>query len=135
MNYIESVYEYNNDTKYYKYNKNHLVNYAACMFFPKHLESQVSTNHYIDTIMIYSFLEHKQCMGWRINYIAQKENLENIDYKNYENYSRKMFEIVLNMSIKYNIAKEEKVLKQIVAYLNDINALELKVLKKLIKEI
>ena len=46
-----------------------------------------------------------------------------------------MFEIVLNMSIKYNIAKEEKVLKQIVAYLNDINALELKVLKKLIKEI
>ena len=135
IDYIGSVYEFGNDTKYHKYNKEQLVNFSACEFFPKYIENFAIKHQYIDTILLYSFLEHKRCMGWRINYIAQKENLKSIDYKSFEIYSRKMFEIVLNMSVKFNLIKECSTLKKIITYLNDINSLELKTLQKLVEEI
>lgn len=112
--YIQSEYNAMDYTKYNTYDNNQLCNWEACKAFPNYLLSTGEKEKKIYIVTLYSFLEHKKCMGWRLAYIASRENIRDKAFQAFAKYTEQQYKILLVLGIKYSITQDEKILHRIV---------------------
>lgn len=118
--YINSDYDLDN-TKYNKYDSNQLCNFKACQAFPDYIYSIGIKEKKIYLVALYGFIEHKKCMAWRLDFIAKHENVEKQKIHEFLNYTNAMHRILLNLGLKYNSTKKDKILQHIVDIASEMN--------------
>ncbi len=111
--YIQSEYNAMDYTKYNCYDSNQLFNWNACKAFPDYLLLTGKKEKNIYIVTLYSFLEHKKCMGWRLMYIASRENIQDQELQTFAAYTERQYEILLNLGMKYNITHDDKTLHRL----------------------
>ena len=84
---------------------------------------------------LFGYLEHKKTMGWRIDYISKREYLSNPLYLEYKEYSSKVTTLILNISIKYGLTHDLKLIDRICDMIDELNAREYEALQCLITEL
>lgn len=132
--YVESEYEYSNNTKYTKYDSNQLCNYNACLEFGRYIKTTAEKEGLIYLVCFCGYLEHKKCMGWRLNYLAEKEGLDKKRYSTYLQYSKNTTEHLVNLALKYNMSKNKKILCKIVSMVEELNKKELETIMQFLSE-
>ena len=123
-NYMTSQYTFSISSKFNKYDNNQFCNKKACEEFPKYLLKNAQIEHIIHTVPLYGFLEHKKCMGWRLKWLLDHEGMEDNIVAENEIYSLKMYQLCMNLALKYNVTKREKVLSHLLGLLEEINKRE-----------
>lgn len=111
--YVQSEYNTMDYTKYNCYDNNQLVNWKACQAFPDYLLRTGEKEKKIYEVALYGFLEHKKCMGWRLNYIASHEHIQDQEFQAFAAYTEQQHEILLNLGMKYNITHHENILRRL----------------------
>lgn len=132
--YTESEYEYANNTKYSKYDPNQSYNYNASLEFSRYIHSVAEKDNFIYLVCFCGYLEHKRIMGWRINYLAEKEELANSKYSAYQEYSKKTTEHLINLALKFNVNKNKNILNRITRMIEELNEKELEVIQLFLAE-
>lgn len=122
-NYIHSIC-YDDNTRYNKKTTEQYVQYEACLKFAKDIEQNTKVKGYIPTTAMYSYAEHKRCMGWRLNYIAVREGIESSRFKEYEQFSKEKTEQLLNLALKYNMTGNLNNIDRVVTLMNELNQRE-----------
>ena len=100
-------------TKYNTYDNNQLCNWEACREFPNYLLSTGDDEKNIYIVTLYSFLEHKRCMGWRLAYIASREKIPDQEFRAYAAYTEQQYGMLLKLGIKYNFKQDDKILHRL----------------------
>lgn len=122
--YIESEYNSCGYSKYTSYDKNQFINYNASLAFPKYILTTAEQENKIYIVALYSFLEHKKIMAWRLNYIAKREYISHTFFNEYENYTRKITEKILALGLKFQTSKNKSILPKICTQLEELNEKE-----------
>lgn len=123
-NYITSKYTFSVNSKYNKFDNNQLCNKMACDEFPKYMLETARQEQRIYIVALYGFLEHKKCMGWRLKWILEHEGREDTIVNDNEMYSNRMYRLCINLAMKYNITKSEKILLHLIELLETTNKKE-----------
>lgn len=112
--YVQSEYNTMDYTKYNCYDNNQLFNWNACKAFPDYLLSTGEREKKIYTVALYGFLEHKKCMGWRLDYIASREKVQDQELQAFAAYAERQYDKLLKLAMKYNITQDDKILQNLV---------------------
>ena len=129
--YLHSQYNYSLVSRYNKYDPNQNNNFSACISFPEYLVSTGINEHRIYMVALFSFLEHKRIMGWRLKYILEKEGIKDETIDIYEVTSKKFFELGMNLGLKYSISFDESILLELQEMLQNLNLQETLAIKRL----
>ena len=110
--YIYSITEDDHDLKYIKPDIGNYYNFHACEYFADSLYDSALREKNIHQTSLYGFAEHKRCMAWRLQYICQIEGfcVDNSNVDAYMRNTERDCEFLINVSIKYNLTKKERVL-------------------------
>ena len=130
--YVNSTYEYANNTKCVQYDQHQLVNYEACERFPQYIADVSESENKIYIVCFYSYVEHKRCMGWRLDYIAKKEGVETGFFSEYKEHSDMLSEKILKLGMKYNMTNNKSIVPRITDLMHELNEKELKAIQKII---
>lgn len=133
--YISSGYEYSDNSKNSHYDYHQLCNYNACKSFSGYIKNTAVKENWIYSVCLFGYLEHKKIMGWRIDYISKREYLSNPLYLEYKEYSSKVTTLILNISIKYGLTHDLKLIDRICDMIDELNAREYEALQCLITEL
>lgn len=106
--FLKDYIESKDSTK--QYDEEYLYGIDACSYLLIYIET---IHNHIDLRFFYNLLEHKKCMYNRINYLLGNHFIKNgsILYK-YNNVVN-LAQIILNMSIKFNITHKINILNNI----------------------
>lgn len=110
--YIYSILEDDYSLKFTKHDIGNYYNFHACEYFADSLYDSALREKNIHQTSLYGFAEHKRCMAWRLQYICQIEGfcVDNSNVDAYMRNTERDCEFLINVSIKYNLTKKERVL-------------------------
>lgn len=131
--YINSEYEFANNTKCTSYDQNQFVNFKACVQFSQYIEDVAENENTIYSVCFYSYIEHKKCMGWRLNYIAQREGWTDSFFEEFYNYTEKTTEKLLKLCMKFNVTGNKAIVSRITRQINELNDRELKAIQTMLE--
>ncbi len=89
----------------------------------------------MDMRPFYGNYEHKMCMLQRLDYMEEHNYLSSCNIKDLYTDINKKAKTILNLVIKYNITKDKNIIRKIINLLNNLNANENDVVKKLLYEL
>ena len=120
--YIYSILEDDYGIKYTKPDIGNYYNFHASEYFADSLYDRALGDKHIHQISIYSFAEHKRCMAWRIKYICQIEGfcIDNSHVDAYMRNTERDCEFLINVSIKYNLTKKDRILMTVANYAKNL---------------
>lgn len=100
------------------------------------LEASNPLRTFIDPKYFYIFWDQKKLMLTRINYLGKNRYLDNADvlfnqFKELEVFTRKL----LNMSLKFNLTKDLKIINRIISAIPDLKKIEMKALEFLLRSL
>lgn len=113
---------YDDNMRYSKKAGNQYYNHAACIMFSE--KTSKTKNCQIHQTSMFSYLEHKRCMAWRLCYLASFENIPTDLYEEYKSYIKDTSEKAMNLALKYNITRQQAILPRIVSLIDSINQKE-----------
>lgn len=113
---------YDDNMRYSKKTGNQYYNYAACIKFSE--KTRENKTGQIHQTSMFSYLEHKRCMAWRLCYLASFENMPTDTYEKYESFIKDTSEKTMNLALKYNLTRQQAILPRIVSLIDSINQKE-----------
>lgn len=131
--YINSICVDNNAC-FTRKSKVQFYNYNACIKLAEMLSHIATTFKCIPISMIYSYIEHKQLMIWRLMTIDNRESLHVMDPTQAEKIQAEVKKL-LNSCIKFNFKNSNYLLKQIIDLMERINNNERYFVELLLKAI
>lgn len=133
--YINSEYEFANNTKCSQYDPNQLVNFDACRNFSRYVADIAEKENRIYLVCFYTYTEHKKCMGWRLHYIAQKEYFDTNYFAAYREYAEKTSQKLLNLALKFNMTGKKSIIYGITSIMDELNEKEREAIYKMLEYI
>ena len=91
---------------YHTYDVNQYYGYMACKKYAEQIKKIGESSETIPVIELYSFLEHKKCIAWCLNYISSREHIDCAYFSEYENKTLSIVQKVLTLGMKYNFQKK-----------------------------
>ena len=119
-------------SNYLEYNNSQYYNREACKKFYESIKSLECSMGNIHKTSLYSFLEHKRCMSWRLEYIAKRVGLSDSYYEIQHNRVTERTENAMLIGIKYNLTKSKNSLSRITKIIDELNNEEVYSISKLI---
>lgn len=123
---------YDDNMRYSKKSSEQYYNYNASCAFLNNIETKALKNKSIHRTALYSYVEQKRIMMWRLQYLNEYEHLNIPDLKQKAQLVEAKSEMLLNLGLKYNILQNQHIIQRVKTLIEWINKSEVELINSVL---